>query len=164
MPTSITQRWQKPHRTFKRRGVSLFQPTLTLDCHVEPTACCLVMLLCSPLYGREGGIKLGHNRWGHSMPTMNCHWHGAYLFAITFMLTPQVEKANALTLMQLFIVNALTLLVWHWEEHLACKNRKMRCCHSYLSGEGAPSLAVLKCRMICLPDHGLSRLSQKRDH
>jgi len=32
-----------------------------------------------------------------------------------------------------FALNALTLLVGRQEEHLACKNWVMRCCHGYLS-------------------------------
>jgi len=43
--TSTMRRWRKPCRTFEDRVVSLCRPTPTLDCRVELTACCLVMLL-----------------------------------------------------------------------------------------------------------------------
>jgi len=33
----------------------------------------------------------------------------------------------------IFAFSALTLLVWHQEEHLACKHQVIRCWHGYLS-------------------------------
>jgi len=43
--TSTMQRWRRLWLTFELRVVSLCRPTLTLDCQLEMTSCCLVMLL-----------------------------------------------------------------------------------------------------------------------
>jgi len=45
-----------------------------------------------------------------------------------------VQMFSLYILSTFFAFNALTLLVWHQEEHPACKNGVIRCWHGYLSG------------------------------